>query len=364
MWPIFDMKSAAAEVTKPRYGKFFQYLDSLNIGSPSEFTDDWLDRMGQVKNFSQNPIGRSFGAEIIKESFVSVWKKSNEENLNVYPEVRVVASAANPDAVNTAILLSDNPVVVHDTELETYIRDIMYAPRAFLPPEYFQDMVRYRYYLENRNTLFIPKKVWQQNNDSLEKENNLIFDFSSPLLAEESLFFTEGNKNHVEQRVSGKQVTLPILKVGLPILKNCTPELMHKIMSDEEDAVRRFRYISKKFTEESNSENVSEQKLIELFQYIDYEASRIDLQFSNLIRKRQQSLGSVLLGTMGLWLCATLPEEFAQAAKAILGTTSAAGGLKYVYSVADTEQTLRSNDNFIAWKLWKESKKNKKKEKT
>ena len=268
-----------------------------------------------------------------------------------------MASSKNQDAINTSALLSDNSVTVFDGEVRSYIRDFMYPPRATISEEFVRDMLRCRPFLERETMVLVPTSIWQHDQDSVGPEYpppKLLFDFTATQASKATVFLNGYSNRHGESLPEKSYVSVPILQVGLPILKNCPPELMAKVMEDEQDAVMRFRYLTKKFSEKADLEELTNNDLQDLFQSIEYEVSRLELQYKNLLRKRHQSLGSVLLSTVGLWLCASIPEEYVDMAKAFFGTATFASGLNYVYLAADTENTMRQSDYYLAWKIWKQ----------
>ncbi|WP_321470908.1 hypothetical protein [Halarcobacter sp.] len=321
MWPFFNIETASKEVnTFPRYKELFALLDDFQITSPRNVKKNTIWRLGEVKDYSHNPLGRSFLSEVIKESFVYLHKKQSNNEISINPEVRLIASSKNQDAINTSALLSDNSVTVFEGEVRSYIRDIMYPPRASISEDYIRDMLRCRPYLENESMILIPSAIWQDDGtyfNEKDQSSKLLFDFTSTQMNKSSIFINSNQSNKEKDYVS-----IPILQVGLPILKNCPPHLMVKIMQDEEDALKRFRYITKQFSDKADKKQLTLSDIQDLFQSIDYEVSRLDIQYKKLLRKRQQSLGTILLTTVGLWLFATIPKEYAEVAKAFFGTVT------------------------------------------
>jgi len=146
---------------------------------------------------------------------------------------------------------------------------------------------------------------------------------------------------------------IPVLNVGIPIFRGCDPTVFARIIHDEPEACIRFRYIVSDFAKLSEDGSLTDVKIRELYQKVEYEVSRIDLEYRNLLRKREQSLAGVLIGTIGLTLCAIVSDEFREIAKTLFGATSIASGMKYLFNVQETDHSLRRSDYYSAWKVWK-----------
>ena len=371
-YAIYNLTEAAhaSQGERPSYKDFFATLDEIGIRSSAD-----LERVGEKfgtlisghggvqpdgsRARREPAIGRSIVSEVILDAiFIAIRHATGDVETVGGPEIRLVSTSADPDCINTLALLSSNGVVVTDLPAYSRQRDIAYSPKLTYPIQIVEDMIRCRPYLERGWLIVIPSRL--ELSDSRQG-----FDFSSSLVNESSQFLRgeatcRAGSLVLEPKSAGGTpkdnsgaVLAPILKVGIPFLKGCPTDVMASIISDELDAVSRMRYVSKSFAETLGCKQIGQAVLRNLFEKIDYEISRLDLDYQRLIRKRQASLGGVLLGTFGLWLCASVPAEFIEAAKALVGTASAAKALSYAQLVSDSEAMMREKDFYVAWKAWK-----------
>jgi hypothetical protein len=140
----------------------------------------------------------------------------------------------------------------------------------------------------------------------------------------------------------------------LPDLAGISPDLICRIREDEGILFSQFHQTIASLLHLSRSVD-SEQRLLDLFSEVDKGVRALDKTFKRLAHMRALKVAGVTTGVVALAVFALFPALVPDYIKLVIGSKSALDLYEFILSRESSEDQIRGNPLYVAWKLHHES---------
>ena len=348
-----DWNSSYVLAERPDYNRFFQIIDNAGVTCARD-----IKKISE-QSFIDAPI-RTIVGETIQEA-IAWLNRQNSENQQ---QIRIISDSPNSELLFLSSLLTEDTVILSDSSVSLWSTELPNPIHTMYWEGFLDQMILCRKPLLEGNLVLSPAIVHRTVGRSNDIEQEYIIDYSSSLSFPNGIFLRKDSKENLYQapeelvrsakyKSAELPSSVPIISLNLPVFRGVPVDTLKKLFDEDTDALMRLRFVLKEMNLLSNNQLITNSGIQEIAERLEYEISKVQLEYEKLIRKRNQSLANAGLGVLGLIISISFPENFAPIAATLGGAAAGVNSLKYVYSIKETNKEIRSRDYYFAWKAWK-----------